>query len=79
MAARVERRALILLHIQNDFFQGGKEEVPGAEDILPNIARLREVVNWNLVIHVVDWHPANHSCFSSNNPVRAHAFLVLLR
>lgn len=61
--------ALLLLDIQNDFFEHGTLPVPGASDIVPVVNSLRKF-NFDMTIVAMDSHPYNHCSFSSNNPVR---------
>lgn len=63
----MERHALVLVDIQNDFFPGGGLAVPNADRIVPVINTLRQK-RWHCVCLAVDWHPTNHCSFSSNNP-----------
>jgi nicotinamidase/pyrazinamidase len=56
---------LLLVDIQNDFFENGALAVPDASQILDP---LNKVLNdFELVIATQDWHPANHRSFASNN------------
>jgi hypothetical protein len=63
-----DRRALIMLHCQQDFFSGGACAVEGAEAVLGPLAALRSQ-SWALAIHILDWHPSNNCMFPSNRPV----------
>ena len=58
----------MLLHVQCDFFPGGASPVEGADRILAPVTALTSA-SWNLVVHVLDWHPGNHAQFPCNNPV----------
>ena len=59
---------LLIIDVQNDFFQpGGSLGVQGAPDIVPVINSLRQF-KFDMVVQAVDWHPYNHCSFSSNNP-----------
>ncbi len=61
--------ALILVDIQNDFCANGALAVTDANQILPvaidTIATFKK--NGHKVIATLDWHPANHKSFASNN------------
>lgn len=59
--------ALIIVDVQYDFMEGGSLEVPNASRIVPVINKLRDHVNFDLVVCSRDWHPADHSSFASNN------------
>ncbi len=67
-AKAADRRALVMIHCQQDFFAGGACAVDGAEAIFGPIALLRRQT-WNLAVHLLDSHPVNHSIFSCNRPV----------
>jgi nicotinamidase/pyrazinamidase len=58
-------KALIIVDVQNDFFEGGPLEVPHSNQIIPVINQL--VASFNIVIFTKDWHPANHKSFASNH------------
>lgn len=57
--------ALIVVDVQNDFCPGGALEVPGGDEIIPEINSLMD--NFDLVVLTQDWHPANHASFASNH------------
>lgn len=57
--------ALILVDLQNDFFEGGVLGVPGSNRIIPVI---NGVLNrFSLVIFTKDWHPEGHISFASSH------------
>lgn len=62
----MNKKALILVDIQNDFI-GGSLAVPNAETIIPVINKLLEKVDWDLVVATKDWHPAYHKSFASQH------------
>ncbi len=57
-------QALLLIDLQQDFFQGGKLAVKGAERILPVINDL--IPFFSLVVASKDWHPSDHASFTSS-------------
>lgn len=57
--------ALIVVDVQNDFCPGGGLAVTDGDMIVPVINRLME--SFTTVVATQDWHPADHSSFSSNN------------
>ncbi len=63
-------KALILIDIQNDFCEGGALAVKEASQILPvAINAIKQFKkNRQQIIATLDWHPANHKSFASNNP-----------
>ena len=64
--AKKGKSALIIVDMQNDFCPGGAVAVKDADSIIPMINQLQE--KFDLVVATQDWHPANHSSFSSNSP-----------
>lgn len=58
--------ALVVVDVQNDFCPGGALAVRGGDEVVPFINAARN--RWAFVVFTQDWHPANHSSFSSNNP-----------
>lgn len=58
-------KTLIIVDVQNDFMPGGSLAVPGADRIIPVINQLQE--HFDLIIATQDWHPQNHTSFSSNH------------
>lgn len=58
--------ALIIVDVQNDFCPGGSLPVKNGDSIISTINKLQE--KFNYIVLTQDWHPANHSSFSINNP-----------
>lgn len=58
--------ALILVDLQNDFFEGGALAVPKASAIFPLANDLQTY--FSLVIATQDWHPLNHQSFLNQHP-----------
>ncbi len=56
--------ALIIVHMQNDYCDGGPLANINSLQIIPNINRLRE--KYNTVIFIKSFHPSNHSSFKKN-------------
>jgi nicotinamidase/pyrazinamidase len=63
-----DRRALIVVDVQNDFCAGGSLAVPGGEAVVPVINRLASA--FETVIITQDWHPADHASFAVQHPGR---------
>lgn len=61
------KKALIIVDLQNDFFEGGALAVPGAEEVVPYINLLLQDNVYDQVVLTQDWHPADHKSFASNN------------
>ncbi|MFH1625976.1 MAG: nicotinamidase [Pseudomonadota bacterium] len=58
----MDKEALVIVDLQNDFCEGGALEVPGASEIIPIINKL--VDRFELVIATQDHHPLNHCSFN---------------
>ncbi|KAJ4462979.1 putative bifunctional nicotinamidase/pyrazinamidase [Paratrimastix pyriformis] len=63
-----QRRALLVIDVQYDFLAGGSLAVPAGNEIIPEINAFHERVPFDLVVFSMDWHPANHCSFVTNNP-----------
>ncbi len=61
-------RALLLVDIQNDFVPGGALAVPDGERVVSVANRL--IAQFELVVAIKDWHPADHGSFASQHPSR---------
>ena len=57
---------LILVDLQNDFFENGALAVPKANEIIELVNKILD--SFRLVIATQDWHPSDHRSFASNNP-----------
>jgi len=62
-----QKRALIIVDVQNDFCPGGSLAVDNGDSIIPVINQLRNQVNWDLIVLTQDYHPSDHVSFASNN------------
>lgn len=67
MAATNNKRALIIVDVQNDFLEGGSLEVKDGNQVIPLINKIRKEKNFDLVALSSDWHPQTHLSFQSNN------------
>jgi nicotinamidase/pyrazinamidase len=61
-----ERKALIMVDLQNDFCRNGSLEVPDADAIIPHANQLQNY--FDEIIASKDWHPQDHVSFASNHP-----------
>lgn len=52
--AKEPRRALLLIDLQNSFFETGSLPVPAASEIIPVVAKLRKK-EWSWVFVAKDW------------------------
>ncbi len=60
-----DKKALVVVDIQNDFCPGGALEVTQGDEIIPIVNRI--MISFNKIIATQDWHPQNHQSFASNN------------
>ena len=65
----MNKKALILVDIQNDFCEGGTLAVKDGDLVVPVANKLISLFNQNndLVIGTKDWHPASHKSFAINS------------
>ena len=61
-----DKDALIVVDVQNDFCPGGSLAVKNGNEIIPVINKIQK--NFNFIFYTQDWHPSDHSSFSTNNP-----------
>lgn len=61
----MSKRALLLIDLQNDFFQFGTLEVKEAEAIIPIVNDL--MPHFDEIVATKDWHPADHKSFAANH------------
>ena len=57
------RKILLVVDVQRDFIDGSLA-VPGAERVIPEINRIKDV--FDRVYFTLDWHPNNHCSFKAN-------------
>ena len=57
--------ALIVVDVQNDFCPGGGLAVTDGDKVVPVINKLMD--SFSTIVATQDWHPSDHSSFSSNN------------
>lgn len=58
-------RALLIVDVQNDFTPGGALAVAEGDAVVPRINALAASGDFDLVLATRDWHPADHSSFTS--------------
>jgi nicotinamidase/pyrazinamidase len=61
------KNVLIIVDVQNDFCPGGKLSVENGELIIPQINRLANCGQFDLIIATQDWHPENHISFATTH------------
>lgn len=59
------KKALIIVDLQNDFCSGGALAVPGGDEVVPLANQLQ--AKFDLVVATQDWHPADHVSFAANH------------
>lgn len=74
----VEKTALILVDIQNDFLPGGALAVPDGDAVIDVANDLQKLPVVDLVVATQDWHPPDHQSFASQHPGRAVGELTTL-
>jgi nicotinamidase/pyrazinamidase len=62
----MDRQALIVIDLQNDFCPGGALPVAGGHEIVPLVNDL--IQRFDHVMLTQDWHPTGHSSFASTHP-----------
>ena len=62
----MEKAALIIVDLQNDFCEGGALEVSRANEIVPVVNAVMNRFEW--VVATQDWHPENHCSFQEWPP-----------
>lgn len=66
MISKNNKKALIIVDLQNDFCRGGSLEVPGGDEVVPIANALQN--KFDLVVATKDWHPKDHTSFVTNHP-----------
>ncbi|WP_375656825.1 bifunctional nicotinamidase/pyrazinamidase [Bartonella sp. CM120XJJH] len=72
----MEKKALIVIDVQNDFLLGGALAVPQGDAILPAVNNL--INHFDHVILTQDWHPKNHCSFASCYPEKKPYDTIIL-
>lgn len=60
-------KALIVVDLQNDFYEKGALGVAEASMINKKVNQLLETDSYKLIVASQDWHPADHLSFASNH------------
>ena len=68
MSLNIDKKALIIVDMQNDFLEGGSLEIKDSLGIIEKINTLHNLNSFDMVILTADWHPENHISFQVNNP-----------
>ncbi len=64
----MNKRALLVIDVQNDFLPGGALAVPDGDQVVPVINRLMADGDYDLIVASQDWHPPDHGSFVSQHP-----------
>jgi nicotinamidase/pyrazinamidase len=64
----MEKEALILIDIQNDFLPGGTLAVPHGDEVIRIANALMFSDRFDLIVATQDWHPKDHGSFAVNHP-----------
>ncbi|MEC9490794.1 MAG: bifunctional nicotinamidase/pyrazinamidase [Halanaerobiales bacterium] len=60
-------KALLVVDLQNDFYEEGALAVPDASEINQKVNQLLESDNYKIVVASQDWHPGTHLSFASSH------------
>lgn len=60
-------KALIVVDLQNDFYEGGALAVSDASEINKKVNQLLNSSQYKVIIASQDWHPKDHLSFASNH------------
>jgi len=61
----MNKKALIIVDVQNDFLPGGSLAVEKGDKIIPIINRIQQ--DFDIIVATQDWHPEGHSSFASSH------------
>jgi len=70
------KRALVMVDLQNDFCKGGHLAVPGGDEVIPLANQLQQ--RFDLIVASQDWHPQDHTSFAVNHPGSAVGDVLLI-
>lgn len=62
----MNKKALLVVDLQNDFLEGGALAVNNSNAIVPIINQIQD--KFDLVVASQDWHPQGHESFASAHP-----------
>jgi len=61
----INKKALILIDLQNDFCKGGSLAVPDGDLVIPIANQLQNY--FDIIVATQDWHPHDHASFAVNH------------
>jgi nicotinamidase/pyrazinamidase len=73
----MNKKALILVDLQNDFCQGGNLAVPDGDAVIALANQLQ--AHFDLVVATKDWHPVDHASFAANQPGKKIGEIIKLQ
>lgn len=71
----MNKRALILVDLQNDFMPGGALGVKNADRVIPIVDNLLRK-EFDLIIASKDWHPPDHVSFAATHSKKAGTQMI---
>lgn len=71
-----DKKALLIVDVQNDFVPGGTLAVKKGDQIIPLINALLQK-NFDHKIATKDWHPSNHGSFASQHHKKPGEVIIL--
>lgn len=71
----VQKKALLIIDVQNDFCPGGALAVPDGDAIIPAINRIS--ARFDKVVATQDWHPENHISFAVRHMLKEYEVIQL--
>jgi len=71
----MEKKALLIVDVQNDFCPGGALAVPDGDAVIPAINRIFS--RFDKVVATQDWHPENHMSFAAQHKLKEYEVIRL--
>jgi nicotinamidase/pyrazinamidase len=71
----MQRKALIIIDVQNDFCPGGALAVPDGDTVIPVINRISS--RFDKVVATQDWHPEDHISFAVRHMLNEYEVIKL--
>lgn len=71
------KKALIVVDVQNDFCPNGRLAVNEGDMIVNDINEAMLKGGYDLIVATLDWHPQNHKSFASNNDAQVFSLGTL--
>ena len=71
----MQKNALLIIDVQNDFCPGGALAVPDGDAIIPIVNRIS--ARFDKVVATQDWHPENHISFAARHMLKEYEVIQL--